>query len=83
MEGINTFTCLRVVDIMDLIENHELDVSDEVRTFVKHAPQNLRGHDQAIRFRVDLDISSQDPDGVRTEGQLKVPKFLVRKCLDR
>ena len=78
----NTSTCLRIVNIMDLIENDEFDISDEVRSLVKHTSENLCGHNQTIRLRVDLDIPGQDPDGVRTEGLLEVPEFLVGKSLD-
>ena len=38
-------TYLRVVDVMHLIENDEFDVSDKVRTLVKHTPEDLRSHD--------------------------------------
>jgi hypothetical protein len=53
---VRTHTHLCIIDIMNLVENHELHVSDEVRTLVKHAPENLGSHDQAVRLRVDLDI---------------------------
>jgi len=68
---------------MHLIENDKFDVADEIRSLVKHAPENLRGHDQAARLGVDLDVPGQDPDSVGTESLLKVPEFLVRKCLYR
>ena len=82
MKGGKTFTCLSIIDIMNLVENDEFNISDEIRTLVEHASENFRGHNQTVRLGVDLDISSQDPNGVRTEGLLEVPEFLVRKSLD-
>lgn len=38
-------TYLGVIDIMHLIKNDEFDIPDEIRTLVKHASENLRGHD--------------------------------------
>lgn len=63
-EGENTFTHLCIVDVMHLVENNEFDVTDEVRTLVKHAPENLGSHDQAACLRVDLDIACQDSNSV-------------------
>lgn len=75
-------TYLCVVDVMHLIENDKFDVTDKIRTLVKHAPEDLRGHDQAVCLGVDLDISGQDPNRVRTESLFEIPEFLVRKRLD-
>jgi hypothetical protein len=55
--GENTSTDLRIIDIMNLVKNHKLNVSDEVSALVKHASENLGRHDQAARLRVDLDVS--------------------------
>jgi hypothetical protein len=62
---------------MNLVENHELDVSNEIGALVKHAPENLGCHDQTIRLGVDLDISSKNPNRGRPEGLLEIPEFLV------
>jgi len=67
---------------MDLVENYKLHVSDEIRTLVKHTPENLGCHDQTVCLRVDLDVSGENPNRSRTKGLLEVPEFLVRERLD-
>ena len=68
---------------MHFVENDELDVTDEIRTLVKHTSEDFRSHDQTIRLGVDLHISSKDANGARTESLFEVSEFLVRECLDR
>ena len=81
-------THLGIIDVVYFIKDDKLDVSDEIRAFVKHTPQNLRGHDQTRGLRVNLYITCQDTDsggggrGAR-EGRFEVAEFLVREGLDR
>lgn len=79
----NGSTHLCIVDVMDLVENNKLDITNEVCAFVKHASEDFCGHDQTVCLWIDLNVSGQDPDRARTEGLLEVPEFLVGERLDR
>ena len=68
---------LRVVDIMHFVEDDELDIPYQVRALVEHAAQNLRGHDEAVSFRIDLNIAGQDTNRGGTECLFEVSVFLV------
>lgn len=67
---------------MHFVEDHELDIADEVGTLVEHAPQDLRRHDEARGLRVDLHIAREDAYGGRREGLLEVAELLVRQRFD-
>lgn len=41
-------THLGIIDVMDLIEDDKLNISDKVSTLVQHASQDLRCHLQVI-----------------------------------
>ncbi len=72
---------LKVVDVMYLVKDDKLDISNEISSAVEHTPQNLGGHDQTAGFRVDLDVASQDTDFVKLQPE--VPELLVAQRLDR
>ena len=55
-------THLGIIDVVHFIKDDKLDISDEISTFVKHTPQNLRRHDQTGRLRVNLYIACQNTD---------------------
>lgn len=67
---------------MHLIKYHKLYIPNEICTLVEHTPQNLRRHNQTIRFRVDLHVSSQDTNRAGREGLFEVSKFLIREGFD-
>lgn len=81
--GCSQSSHLGVVHVVHLIENDKLDVPDEVCALVEHAAQDLRGHDEAIRLRVDLDVAGEDADRSGSKGRLEVAVFLVGQRLDR
>ena len=62
---------------MYFVEYDKLDVPNEVRAFVKHTSQDLRGHDEAVSFRIDLNIAGQDTNRGGTECLFEVSVFLV------
>lgn len=68
---------------MDLIENHEFNISDEISAFIQHTSKNFSGHDKTASFRVDLDISCQNSNRRRGESLLEISEFLVREGFDR
>ena len=74
---------LRVVDIMHFVEDDELDIPYQVRALVEHAAQNLRGHDEAVGFWIDLDVSRQYAYRGGAKRLLEVAVLLVRERLDR
>ena len=81
-------THLCIIDVVYFIKDDEFDVSNEIRAFVKHTPQNLRRHDQTRGLRVNLYITGQNTDsggggGGAREGRFEVTEFLVREGFDR
>ena len=64
-----------IIDVVDLIEDNPLEVTDNVTSVVKHRPQNFCSHDEAGGFLIDLNVS-RDKTYV-LEGRLKVPEFLI------
>ena len=50
-------THLRIIDIVNFVEDDKLDITDEVGSLVEHAAQNFRGHNEAACLRVDLDVA--------------------------
>ena len=72
-----------VVHIVDLVKDNKLDVTNKVSALVKHASQNLRGHDEAIGFWIDLDVSRQYAYRGGAKRLLEVAVLLVRERLDR
>jgi hypothetical protein len=53
---------LGIIDVMHLIKDDPLDVTDDVSALVEHRAQDLRRHDQAGRLGLDADIAGQEPD---------------------
>jgi hypothetical protein len=81
-------THLGIIDIVDFIKDDELDISDEIGSFVQHAPENLRGHDQTWGFRVNLYVACENSNSGRCgggagEGRFEVAEFLIREGFDR
>lgn len=66
---------------MNLVEDHPLQLADHLRPVVDHGAQNFRSHNQTKRVRVQLNVTSHQPDVV--ERQLKVAKLLIRQRLNR
>ena len=52
---------LGVVDVVHLVEDDPLDVADDVGALVQHAAQDLGGHDEAGRLRLDARVAGQQP----------------------
>ena len=74
-----TFTTyLRVVDVVYLIEDHELDVTDKISTFVEHASEYLRSHNKAVGLGINLYISGQDANRIGGECLLEISELLIR-----
>jgi len=81
-------TYLGIIDVMHFIKNNKLDISDEIRSFIQHTPENFRSHDQTWGFRINLYISCENSDSGRGgrsagEGRFEVAEFLVRESFDR
>ena len=81
-------THLGIIDVVYFIKDDKLDISDEICAFVKHTPQNFRGHDQTWGLRVNLYIACQNSNSGRggrgaREGRFEVAEFLVRESFDR
>ena len=57
---------LCIIDIVHLVKDNPLYVSDNVCALVQHAAQDLCRHDQARSLRLDADISGEKPN---LEGQ--------------
>ena len=72
-------TSLSIVDVVHLIEDHPFDIADEVRTAIQHRSQNLGGHYETGRVRLNADISRQEAD---IKLLAKIPEFLVGDGLD-
>ena len=62
---------------MHLVKNDEFNVTNQVRAFVEHTSQNLRRHDETVRFRVDLNIACEDTNLRCAECLLEVSVLLV------
>ena len=71
---------LRIVDVMDLVEDDEFDVSDQVSSTVEHTSQDLGCHDQTACFRSYLYVSSQDTNIVELSPE--VSELLVAEGFD-
>lgn len=62
---------------MDFIEDHPFHISYEVCTFIQHAAQNFCRHNQAARFWIDLDITREDANILRSKRLLEISIFLI------
>jgi hypothetical protein len=47
---------------MHLIKNYKLDIPNQIRTLIKHAPENLRGHNETATLRIDLHVACENAD---------------------
>ena len=74
---------LSVINVVDFIEYDKFDVTNKICSFVQHAAQNLRGHNEAIGFWIDLDVSRQYAYRGGAKRLLEVAVLLVRERLDR
>ena len=79
---------LGIIDIVHFIKDDKLDISDEIRSFIQHTPENFSSHDQTRGFRINLHISCQNSNSGRGgrsagEGGFEVAEFLVREGFDR
>lgn len=70
-------TALGIIHIVNLVENHKLDIANQVGSLVKHASQDFGCHDETASLGIDLDIACQDTDSGRVECLLKVSELLV------
>jgi hypothetical protein len=58
-------TSLLVIDVMHLIENDPLNVSDHLCAAIEIVPQDFSGHDHATRLGIHTHVSRDDPDRVK------------------
>ena len=68
---------LYVIDIVHFIKYYELNVPDEIGSFVKHATKDLSCHNQTARFWIDLNIAGKNTDGRSAKGLFKIAQFLI------
>lgn len=74
-------TTFAIVNVMNFIKNNPFQVAYDVRSIVKHWPQNLSCHDKASRFSINLYISRKEAHiGKR---RFKVPEFLIGQGFNR
>jgi hypothetical protein len=74
----HTESYLQIIDVVDFVKDHPLDIPDEISSLVEHAAQDLCSHDETARFRVYLHVSSQNTNVFRPKSFLEVPIFLIR-----
>lgn len=55
-------TYLCVINIMHLVEDDELHITNQICALVQHAAQNFGCHNKTVGFWVDLDISGENSD---------------------
>lgn len=72
-----------------LIEDNPLDVADEIGAPVEHGAKNLRGHDEARRFRIDghvpcdqahipeASLPVESIDGQKASRETKVGIYII------
>eukprot|EP00968_Pinguiococcus_pyrenoidosus_P024580 scaffold4850_cov213-Pinguiococcus_pyrenoidosus.AAC.14 len=70
-----------VPHVVHFVVDHPGHFAHELGAAIEHASQDLRGHDEALRIRVDADIACHEPDVL--ELRLHVPELLVAQRLDR
>ena len=66
---------LFVIQIMNFVKYDPLQISNDIRSIVKHGPQNLSCHDKAGCGRIDLNITGNQTDTFKII--LEVTKLLV------
>jgi len=45
-KGVGEVLNLKIIDVVNFIENDEFDVADEIGASIEHAPKNLSRHDE-------------------------------------
>ncbi len=75
-------SALEVVHVVDLVEHDVLDFGQVLGVLEDRVAQDLRGHDQDPRGRMDRDVPGHDPD-VDRRIVAEVPVLLVAQRLDR
>ena len=64
-----------IVHVVHLVKYNILHVSDDICTTVKHAPQDLRSHDQTARLWSYLHIARKNSDVIKSI--LEISKLLI------
>ncbi len=72
---------LWIGEVMDLVEDHGLDVVQLPRALEEHVPQDLGGHDDDAGVTVLADVTGQEADIVAVD-RAEVAELLVRQGLD-
>jgi hypothetical protein len=78
-----TISYLSIVHVVDLIKNHEFDISYQISAFIEHASQDFSCHYQAARFWVDLNIPGEYTHSWRRKSSFEITEFLIRECFYR
>ena len=70
-----------VAHVVALVEDHELEAVEAAR--VEHVAEDLGGHDDHGRARVDLDVAREDAHALLAKLPAEVRVLLVRQRLER
>ena len=68
---------------MHLVEDHPLDLADDLAPSVEHVAQDLSRHHQARGVHVDIAVARHQPDLLVTKLRRELPVLLIRQRLDR
>jgi hypothetical protein len=72
---------LDVVEVVDLVEDDVADVVEGFRGLEDRVAEDLRGHEDDLRVRIERDVAGLDADAVAVEGG-EVAELLVGERLD-
>ena len=71
-----------IIDVVDLVEDHVVDPLQSLRILVDKVAQDLGGHHDHRRRRIDRVLPGHQPDVSLTMESAVVPKFLVGQRLE-
>jgi len=73
---------LCVADVMHLIKHDKFYIANEISTLVEHTSENFRGHDETVRFGIDLHVTGENPDRGRRKCVFEVAELLIGERLN-
>lgn len=74
-----------IIHVMDLVEDHPLQINKSLRSSVEHGPQDLCSHDETRGLRRYLNITCDQTNVVKSRlelAELLVGQGLNRRCID-
>jgi hypothetical protein len=72
-----------VLEVVDLVHDHDIEVLEGGAPLVQHVPEHLRGHDHDGGLAVDRVVAGQEPHAAGSVLGHEIPELLVGQRLER